>query len=479
MADVYDLVVIGAGSGGLTAATFGLELGARVVLVERDHIGGDCTWTGCIPSKSLLKAAQVAHDVRTAEAYGISVESPAVAFDAVMARVRRIIEETYVEESPDAMRQKGLDVVLGAARFEDPHTVVVGDQRLRGRNIVIATGAHPFVPPVPGIEDVAYLTSSNVWALESQPRRLVVIGGGPIGCELSQAFRRLGSEVTLLEATDGLLSRDEPEASAVMVRVLEAEGIAVKAGHRAQQVTQDAEGIHVQTDRGLFTADALLVAVGRRPNVAGLDLEKAGVVYTARGIEVDDQLRTSQKHIYAVGDCLGGFQFTHYADWQGRTAVRNALLPGASKGVRAWVPWTTFTEPEVAHAGLTESQARERYGSGVVTSMVPLARIDRPRTESDTEGFIKIVQRKGKVLGVTIVSGKAGESIQEWIHVLEGHLSVQDIATTIHVYPTYGQMNVWGSGQVLEKRLRGGLAGKLVGISSDLALRWMRLWRRV
>lgn len=477
MADLYDLVVIGAGSGGLTAATFGLELGARVMLVEREKIGGDCTWTGCIPSKSLLKAAKVAHDVRTAGAYGVSVELSEVAFDQVMGRVHRIIEETYVEESPEAMREQGLDVALGSARFEDPYTVSVGDRRIRGRNFVIATGAHPFVPPIPGIDEVDYLTSSSVWDLETLPKRLIVIGGGPIGCEMSQAFRRFGSEVTIIEALDTILPRDELEAARLMTKVLQAEGVAIKVGHRAERVSQDADGIHVQTDQGTFTADALLVAVGRRPNVDDLGLEKAGVKVGARGIEVDDRLRTSQKHIYAVGDCLGSFQFTHYADWQGRTAVRNALLPGASKGRREWVPWTTFTEPEVAHAGLTEATARERYGADVATSTVPLERIDRPRTESDTEGFIKIVHRRGKVLGVTIVSGHAGESIQEWIHVLEGHLSVQDIATTIHVYPTYGQMNTWGSGKVLESRLRGGLIGKLVGVSSDLALRWMRLRR--
>jgi pyruvate/2-oxoglutarate dehydrogenase complex dihydrolipoamide dehydrogenase (E3) component len=283
--------------------------------------------------------------------------------------------------------------------------------------------------------------------------------------------------VTLLEALDAVLPRDEPEVSDVMQDVLRSEGVDVRLSHRAERIAQDGGGIRVETDGGAVTGDALLVAVGRRPNVDGLELENAGIAYSERGIEVNDHLQTSQSHIYAAGDCLGGYQFTHYADWQGRTAVRNLLLPGASKGKREWVPWTTFTEPEVAHAGLTEAEARERHGDAVATLRVALKNVDRAVAEDDTRGFIKVVHQDGDVLGVTIVSGRAGETIQAWVHALDGTLKVNSLASAIHVYPTYGQTNTWGAGQILEMRLRGGLLGRLVGVASNLALRWMRLRR--
>lgn len=479
MADVYDLVVIGAGSGGLTAASFGVEAGADVALIERDRVGGDCTWTGCVPSKSLLKAAKVAHDIRTADRYGITASDPQVDLGDTMGRVHRIIEGIYAEETPDVMRDKGMDVFLGEAHFVDAHTIAVGDDRLKARNVVIATGAHPFIPPIPGVDEVSALTSNTVWDLETLPDHLIVIGAGPIGCELSQAFRRLGAEVTILEALDAVLPRDEPEVSALMLEVLQSEGIDVRLSHKAEEIAGDGAGIRVATDGGDVTGDALLMAVGRRPNVAGLDLEKAGVEYSERGIVVNDHLQTSQPHIYAAGDCLGGYQFTHYADWQARVAVRNLLLPGASNGKRTWVPWTTFTEPEVAHAGLSEAEARDQHGDAVETVQVALENVDRALAEDDTRGFIKVVHKGGDVLGATIVSGRAGESIQAWIHVLDGHLKVRNLASAIHVYPTYSRTNTWAAGQLLESRIRGGLLGRVVNLASSLALRWMRLWRRV
>jgi pyruvate/2-oxoglutarate dehydrogenase complex dihydrolipoamide dehydrogenase (E3) component len=479
MAEVYDLAVIGAGSGGLTAASFGMEAGADVALIERDRVGGDCTWTGCVPSKSLLKAAKVAHDVRTAGRYGLSASEPRVDFREAMGRVHDIIEEIYAEETPDVLRDTGMDVFLGEAHFVDPHTLAVGDTRFKVRNVVIATGAHPFILPIPGIDEVSYLTSDTVWDLETLPDHLIVIGAGPIGCELSQAFRRLGAEVTLLEALDVVLPRDEPEVSVLMQEVLHSEGVDVRLSHKAEKVSEDEAGIHVTTSDGEVVGDALLMAVGRRPNVEGLDLDAAGVAYSERGIDVNDHLQTSQSHIYAAGDCLGGYQFTHYADWQARVAVRNLLLPGASRGKRDWVPWTTFTEPEVAHAGLTEAEAHDRHGDAISTVQVALENVDRALAEDDTRGFIKVVHKDSDVLGVTIVSGRAGESIQEWIHVLDGHLKVRDLASAIHVYPTYSRTNTWAAGRMLETRIRGGLLGWLVDLASNLALRWMRLWRRV
>jgi pyruvate/2-oxoglutarate dehydrogenase complex dihydrolipoamide dehydrogenase (E3) component len=354
----YDIVIIGAGSTGLTAADFAIQLGARVALVEKDRTGGECTWTGCVPSKTLLKAARVAHHMRTAGRYGLPHVEPAVDLKSVMAHVWAVVNEVYHEESPDALHAAGIDVFLDAAQFLDPHTVATGEETLSARHVLIATGAHPFLPPVGGLESVDCLTYETIWDLQVLPKRLLVLGAGPIGCEMAQAFRRFGAQVTLLSSRDRVLPRDDPAASRVLAQVFEAEGVDVRANARAERAWQDKDGIHLLAGGDELMGDALFVAAGRRPNVAGLGLEEAGVSYSDEGIQVDENPRTSARHIYAAGDCIGRHQFTHYAGWQAVIAVRNALLPGASKGIPEQVPWTTFTDPEVAHAGLTEAQAR-------------------------------------------------------------------------------------------------------------------------
>jgi pyruvate/2-oxoglutarate dehydrogenase complex dihydrolipoamide dehydrogenase (E3) component len=474
----YDLLVVGAGSAGLSAAGFGVEMGARTALVERKRIGGDCTWSGCVPSKTLLKAAKVVHHMRAPGPFGLSPTEPTVDLKPVMDHVHAVIEETYAEESPAVMREKGIDVYLGEARFVDPHTLVVGKERVQARNVVLSTGAHPFHPPIEGLDAVDSLTYETLWDLKTLPEHLLVLGGGPIGSEMSQAFRRLGARVTLIEGQDRILTRDEPEASHAMMRVFEAEGIELCLGDHASRAWQDDAGIHLQVGEDELVGDALLVAVGRRPNVAGLDLERAGVAYSARGIEVDDHLRTSQRHIFAAGDCIGSYQFTHYAGWQATIAARNALLPAASKGVKEWVPWTTFTEPEVAHYGMMEDEARERYGDAMAVTTLPMTQVDRARAEVDREGFVKVVHKGGKALGVTIVSARAGELLQEWIHVLDGNLRLRDL-TTIHVYPTYSRANVKSAGQVLQKQFLEGPLGGLVRRLGQWMLKLMRLSRGV
>jgi pyruvate/2-oxoglutarate dehydrogenase complex dihydrolipoamide dehydrogenase (E3) component len=294
---------------------------------------------------------------------------------------------------------------------------------------------------------------------------------------MSQGFRRLGSQVTLIEAAERILPSDEPQASRVMSQVFASEGIELRCNTEAEEVWQDEDGIHLVAGDQELVGDALLVAVGRQPNVEGLDLEKVGVVYNAQGIQVDDKLLTSQPHIYAAGDCIGGHQFTHYAGWQGAIAVRNALLPLGSNGVRETVPWTIFTDPEVAHAGLTEAQAREGFGDGVEILEWPMTKVDRPRAEVDTEGFVKLVHRGGEVLGVTIVSGRAGELIQEWIYALEYGLKVRDIATAVHVYSTFSRANAKAGGELVRRQLLEGRFGGIVRRLSQLMLLVMR-WRR-
>ena len=453
MSEMYDLVVIGGGSAGLSALGFGLRAGKRVALVEKHRVGGDCTWSGCVPSKTLLKAAKVAHHMRTAAHYGVTPAEPQVDLKEVMAHVHHVIAETYAEETPEVLRASGIDVFLGEARFLDPHTIAVGDTTLPARNVLLATGAHPFVPPVEGLNDVGYLTYETVWHLDVLPQHLLVLGGGPIGSELAQGFRRLGSQVTMLASRDRLLPRDDPAASRVIGQVFEEEGIDVRYKARAQRAWQDEEGIHVVAAEREVVGDALLVVAGRRPNVAGMDLEKAGVAYSARGIQVDDTLRTTQPHIFAAGDCIGSFQFTHYAGFQARTAARNALFGDSKVGLRQWVVWTTFTDPEVAAAGLTEPQAREKLGDDAVATIEwPMEKVDRARTDNDTRGLVKVIYRKddGTPLGATIVCERAGDLIMEWIYALEYGLKLEDIAGSIHAYPSFSRANVKAARAVLK-----------------------------
>ena len=463
MNEPYDLLIIGGGSAGLTAAGFAVQLGARVALVEKHRIGGDCTWTGCVPSKTLLKAAKVAHQMRTAARYGLTPVEPVVDLKSVMAHVRAVIADVYHEESPEALRADGIDVFLDAARFLDPHTLAVGEATLTARHVLIATGAHPFIPPIAGLDGVDYLTYESVWELQVLPRHLLVVGAGPIGCELAQAFRRLGSQVTLVASRDRVLPRDDPAAARVLGEVFAAEGIDLRYNARAERGWRDENGIHLIAGGDELVGDVLLITAGRRPNVDGLDLEKAGVAYSAKGIQVDEHLRTSQRHIYAAGDCIGSYQFTHYAGWQAFMAARNALLPGASKGVSDLVPWTTFTDPEVAHVGLTEEQAREKFIDSVMTCQWPMEKVDRARAEGDTAGFLKLIHRKdGTLLGATIVAARAGEMIHEWIVALDRGLKVGDLANAIHVYPTYSTASMQAAAAIRVGQLLSGTSGRVV-----------------
>ncbi len=465
----YDLVIIGGGSAGLTAAGFAVQLGRKVALVEKNRIGGDCTWTGCVPSKTLLKSARVAHQMRTADRYGVHASKPTIDFTAVMSHVQQVVDEVYQAESPEALQAQGIDVFLGSAHFTDPHTIVVDGTTLTARRVLLATGARPLIPPIAGLDAVDYLTYENIWELEALPRHLLVVGGGPIGCELAQAFRRLGAEVTLIEAAPRILLQDEPEASKLLSQELAADGVNILLNSPAAHIRQDDYGVHLTAGEKELVGDSVLVVVGRRPSVAGLALEQAGVEYGPNGVKVDQRLRTSQGHIYAAGDCIGGYQFTHYAGWQGFMAVRDALLPGTTRGVLDQVPWATFTDPEVAHAGLTEVQARERFGNRVEVCLWPMQRVDRALTERDSSGFIKLVhQRDGTLLGVTIVNGRAGEIIHEWILALDQRMKIADLVNSLHIYPTYSM----GSLQ-LATQLR--LAQLLAGTSGKIIRAWSRL----
>ncbi len=463
MSKTYDLAIIGGGAAGLIAAPFAIQLGARVAFVEKDRIGGDCTWTGCVPSKTLLKAARVAHQMRTADRYGLPPVDPAVDLKSVMSRVHSVIEEIYQPTAPEELRRKGMDVFLGEPRFLGSHTLAIGETILTAQKIIICTGAHPVIPPISGLDGVNYLTYRNIWNLEVLPRHLVVIGAGPIGCEMAQAFHRLGAGVTLLEAGDRLLPNDDASASPVLAKVFTDEGIDLLFNAAVERAWQDGDSIHLMAGDKEIVCDALLVAAGRRPNVEGLRLEKAGVRYTEHGMQVDDHLRTSQPHIYAAGDCTGGYQFSHYAGWQGFMAVRNTLLPGKAKGISGLVPWCTFTDPEVAHVGLTEAQAREKLGAEITTYEWPMVKVDRALNEGESAGFLKLVYRKnGTILGVTIVAAQAGEMINEWVVAMKEGFKIDELARSIHVYPTYAMATLSATAAIKVDRLLSGLFGKLI-----------------
>ena len=459
----YDFVVIGGGSAGLTAAKFAARLGRSVAIIEANRLGGDCTWTGCVPSKALIRAARVAHESREAGRFGIEASTSPAGFSEVMHRVRSVIGDIYRTESPEALEAEGIDTLFGTAQLIDPFTLRAGSKVIKFRKLLICTGARPLIPSLPGLSETSYLTYETLWELDRLPGRLLTIGGGPIGCELAQALGRLGSQVTLVEATPRLLGQDEPEVSALIADVLAREGIDLQLGTPVTWVRESGGQVRVDAAGAHWTADRLLLATGRQPNVEGLGLEEAGVGFNARGIVVDKFLQTSQGHIYGAGDCLDGPQFTHYAGWQGFMAARNALLPGKSTGVRGIVPRATFTDPELARVGLTEREARQRYGDSVGSLHWPLNRSDRPVIDGAQEGFIKIVSRKnGKLVGATVVSPRAGETVHEMALAIDRGLKLGDLANTLHIYPTYSMALMQMAAEDRITRLLSGVSGRLL-----------------
>ena len=460
----YDLLIIGGGSAGLTAARFTRRLDLSVALVEKGRLGGDCTWSGCVPSKSLLKAAKYAHTIRDAERFGISCSQPVVDFKSVMVRVGSVVQQVFSSESPDTLEAEGVDVIQTPASFIDPQTVSVDGKEISARRFLICTGAKPATPPIPGLADVDFLTYETIWDLKELPPRLTVIGGGPIGCELAQAFCRLGSSVTLVEGADRIMLQDEPEAADAVARQLAEDGVTLKIGAALERVEKTADGIRLLLSGGnQVETGAVLVAVGRRPQLDGLGLDEANIAHDRSGIKVNGNLRTSQKNIYAAGDCTGGYQFTHYAGYQGFMAVRNAFLPSNKKSVLERVPWATFTDPEVAHVGLSESQAREHYGDKVRAATWPMDQTDRWLTEGDSPGFLKVVHLpNGKLLGVTIVAARAGEMIQEWALAMDQGLKLSHMAQSLHIYPTYSMASQQLATELRVDQLLGGLMGKIM-----------------
>lgn len=458
--DEYDLVVIGAGSGGLVGARFAAQLGAKVALIEKNRIGGDCTWTGCVPSKALLKAAKVAHEVRTASRYGVTAGPPIVDMSAVREYVRGAMQTVYQFETPEVLASEGINVIPGAAQFVNESAVTVGERTIRSRAFLLTTGARPFVPAIPGLDDVPFMTYEQIFDNDALPKAMVVMGGGPMGMEIAQAYQRLGSQVTVV--TDSVLPKEELDVQNFMQGLLERDGVRFALEPAKSARREDGAAV-IMTEHYEARGDLLLIAVGRKPNVSGLGLEKAGVTYSPHGIAVDDHLRTNVKHIYAAGDVTGGYQFTHYAGWQSFQAVRNALLPGRSSGISKLVPWVTFTDPEVAHIGATEKQARAEHGDTIRMHRWEMGKVDRAVCENDVSGFLTIITKPdGTILGATIVAARAGDAITEIIVAIKQGMKISDLAGAIHPYPTYSTAVQQMAADIAVERLLSGTSGKLV-----------------
>lgn len=453
-AKAYDLVVIGAGTAGLVVAAgaAGLGIGLKVALIEKHLMGGDCLNVGCVPSKCLIRSARVAAELRNAQPYGISPPpSVDVDFGAVMERMRRLRAGISHHDSAQRFQNLGIDVFLGQGQFTSDSTIQVGDRTLNFKKAVIATGARAVRPKVPGLAEAGFLTNETVFGLTEQPKRLAVIGGGPIGCELAQAFHRLGSQVTLIHKNAHLLDKEDPDAAAIVQEQLRRDGLTIVLNAQLTQVEITAAGkvLHYDLGNGKIgqtLVDEILIGAGRQPNVEGLGLETIGVDFEARqGIRVNDYLQTSNPRIYAAGDICMDWKFTHAADAAARIVIKNALFApwglGKSKLSNLVMPWVTFTSPEVAHVGLSEREAKWK-GIEYGTLQISMAHVDRAIADGQTEGFLKIFHKQGsdEILGATIVAENAGDMISEITTAIVHKIGLSKLSSVIHPYPTQAEV---------------------------------------
>jgi mercury(II) reductase len=442
----YNLVVVGAGTAGLVTAAGAAGLGAKVALVERHLLGGDCLNVGCVPSKAIIRSSRVFADVRDAYQQGLRESNHMeIDFSAVMERMRRLRTKISTHDSARRFQDLGVDVFLGEGRFSDPQTVEVDGKKLHFKKAVIATGSRPAVPPVEGLIEAGFLTNETIFSLTEQPKRLAVIGGGPIGCELAQAFRRLGSEVVLFHNADHILNREDSHAAEILQQAFIRDGIRLILGCKTKRVERDRgnKRIHIecQGKEEAIVVDAILVGAGRTPDVEGLNLEAAGVKYDKKeGVLTNDYLQTSNPNIYAAGDITLKYKFTHTADAAARIVIQNALFGGRKKWSALTIPWTTYTDPEIAHVGLYERDAREK-GIEVDTFIRPFEEVDRAVADGEEEGFVKVHVKKGtdKILGATIVARHAGEMISEITLAMVGNMGLKTLAGVIHTYPTQAE----------------------------------------
>ena len=465
------LCIIGAGSGGLSVAAAAAQLGVDTVLIERGRMGGDCLNYGCVPSKSLIAAAHAANAARHADRFGIAAGAPSADFARVRDHVQGVIADIAPHDSQERFEGLGATVLRETAAFTGRDQVQAGPIRIRAKRFVIATGSSPIAPPVPGLDQVPYFTNETIFDNDVRPEHLLVLGGGPIGCELAQAHRRLGCEVTVVQR-GRLLHRDDPDLAQVVARRFQEEGIAVIEGAAVTSAAGTDGGIRLTVQDAEGTRDVtgthLLVAAGRRANVEDLNLDAAGIRCNRKGIEVDDGLRTSNRRVYAIGDVIGRLQFTHIAGYHAGIVVRRALFRLPARVNEAAAPWVTYTDPEIAQVGLNEPTARERFGDRVRVVEMPVGGNDRFRAERETEGLIKVIVHRGRVVGASMVGVHAGELIQPWCLMATHRMKIGQMTSAILPYPTRGEINKQVAGSYFTPALFGPRTRKIVGLLTRL-----------
>lgn len=456
MSEIYDLIVIGGGSAGLVAAGGSAILGAKVALIEKNLLGGDCLYTGCVPSKSLIASARFAHQIRQAEKFGFQPLEPQFlgnSFSSITDRVQKVIKIIEHHDAPEVFEEMGVEIVFGSPRFLNRKEVEVSLKNtqetriMRAKRFCISTGSRPLTPPIEGLHEAGFITNEEIFHLRELPKRLIVLGGGAIGLELGQSFARFGSKVTIVEMADRILVKEDEEVSALMENILKNEGLDILAKTKAVKVHKTKNGakvVTVESDGKTFEieGDEIMAAVGRQPNINGLELEKAGVDFNKKRIKTNDYLQTSNKNIFAAGDVTGHFQFTHMADYEAQIVIQNAFVPFPFKKKTDFrvVPWATFTEPEVGRVGLTEKEASEKFGNIVSTYKVSFTENDRAQTESETKGFAKIVTKNGRIIGATVVGEHAGELIHEFVWAIRENLKITELNKIVRVYPTLAKI---------------------------------------
>ncbi|VAW93055.1 Mercuric ion reductase [hydrothermal vent metagenome] len=461
-----DLVIIGGGAGGLTVASVAAQLGLKVTLIEKeDKLGGDCLHYGCVPSKTLIKSAKVASLMRRAAEFGLDTVNVKIDLAKVNDHVQSVIEHIQHHDDPERFRGYGCEVIFGHAEFIDAYSVKVNEQVIKGKRFVLATGSQPFIPPIRGLEEAAYLTNIDLFSLRELPERLVVLGGGAIGLEMGQAFARLGSKVTILQRGERILPQEDPELSDALHKALVAEGIIIHTSTDAKRIYKSNEVTTIECNSGLkLETDKILVATGRKANTDNLGLDAAGVNVTRRGITVDRRMRTSQKHIYACGDVCGPYLFTHMAEYQAGIVISNAIFRFPKKTHYRVIPWVTYTEPELARVGLTEQQAREQ-GIEPTVLRFEFKDVDRALTEVETQGLYKLVTHKGKILGASILGAHAGELIHEIVLAMQAGTKIGDISAAIHAYPTLAQIH--------RRTVNSGYAPRLFSTGTRRLVKWI------
>ncbi|MCS4503097.1 Mercuric reductase [wastewater metagenome] len=465
-----DLVVIGGGVGGLVTASVAGQLGLDVVLVERSaRLGGDCLHHGCVPSKTLLRSAQVAHLMRRAPDFGLPATARPAVFADVRRRVHEVIDTIQAHDDPERFRGYGVDVLFGEARFTAPDEVSVKGERIRARRFVIATGSRPAVPAVPGLAEAGYLTNEDVFDLDGLPERLAVVGAGPVGVELAQAFARLGSAVTVIEAAGEILPREEPAVAGELREALEAEGVRFRLGARLERVEREPGGLTLQVHQGTehlpVVADRILVAVGREANAGGLGLEAAGVEHGPAGIRVDARMRTSRRHIFACGDVTGLYPFTHMAEYQAGIVIANAVFRWPKRADYRVVPRVTYTDPELAAVGLSETEAHARYPDARVLTYRFTA-VDRALIDGVPAGGIRLVVRRGRILGATLLGPHAGELLHEIVLAMQAGVRLDRLSSAVHAYPTLAQIH--------RRAANTAYSGRLFSPGTRRLVRWLQ-----